>query len=272
MAARTNPAPRSAPRFVELLGLDLKMKLKRALAFRLNFAVNLVISLFYSLLFSVFQFCVYTGLRGYPGWSAGQMLLFQAVLLFWTGSVDLLFGGVREFIDIEIIHGNFDRLFVWPSQVLVSLLSRGTNVQAASTVLAGAIGTCVMLARLGVHLTWGGALSFVIFFAAGLLFYVGLLIVYSACALFMVKMERLREVFDRILFFASFPTDLYAGAGKTALLVGFPLALWVYLPVQALLGRLERFALISVATSIALLAMAIAFWRRQERRYVSAGG
>ena len=267
-----NQDRRRVPQFALLLGLDLRMKLKRALAFRWNFAANLLISLCYSLIFSVFQFCVYAGLRGYPGWSAGQMLLFQAVLLFWTGSVELLFGGVRDFIDLEITHGNFDRLFVWPAHVLVSLLSRGTNVQAAATVLAGALGSAVMVIRLGVHLTLAKALSFAVFFAAGLLFYVALLVFYSACTLFMVKMERLREVFDRVLFFASFPADLYAGAGKAALVVAFPLALWVYLPVQALLGRLEQFAVLSVVTSISLLALAVAFWRRQERRYVSAGG
>jgi ABC-2 type transport system permease protein len=265
-------APRRAPQLALLLALDLQMKFKRALAFRRNFATNLLISLVYSLIFSIFQFCVYAGLRGYPGWGAGQMLLFQAVLLFWTGSVDLLFGGVRDFIDLEITHGNLDRLFVCPPPVLVSLLSRGTNVQATATVLAGAVGSAVMLARLGVHLTWAKAISFAVFFAAGLTFYVALLVVYSACTLFMVKMERLREVFDRVLFFASFPADLYAGAGKAALIVAFPLALWVYLPVQALLGRLEHFALLSVGTSVSLLALAIAFWRRQERRYVSAGG
>jgi len=265
-------APRRTPQFALLLAIDLQMKLKRAMAFRLNFAANLLISLFYSLVFSLFQFCVYAGLRGYPGWSAGEMLLFQAVLLFWTGSVDLLFGGVRDFIDLEVTHGNFDRLFVWPPQVLVSLLSRGTNVQAAATVLAGAIGSGMMVARLGLHLTWAKMLAFAVFFAAGLIFYLALLVVYSACTLFMVKMERLREVFDRVLFFASFPADLYAGAGKAALIVAFPLALWVYLPVQALLGRLEHFAVLSVGTSISLLALAVAFWRRQERRYVSAGG
>src|SRR3954468_23789777 len=133
MAAFSRIDSSSALRVVELVALDLEMKLKRALAFRLNFSVNLLISLFYSLLFSVFQFCVYAGLHGYPGWSARQMLLFQAVLLIWTGSIDFFFGGVRDFIDVEVTHGNFDRLFVWPPQVLVSLLSRGTNVHAAST-------------------------------------------------------------------------------------------------------------------------------------------
>jgi ABC-2 type transport system permease protein len=272
MSARTLRDPSSAARIGELLLLDLTMKLKRALAFRVNFAVNLAISLFYSLLFSVFQFCVYAGIHGYPGWSAGQMLLFQAVLLLWTGSIDFLFGGVREFIDLEVTYGNLDRLFVWPTHVLVSLLSRGTNVHAASTVLAGSIGTAVMLARLGVPLSWHKLLVFGLFFAAGLVFYVALLIVYSACTLFMVKMERLREVFDRVLFFASFPADLYAGASKTALIVGFPLALWVYLPVQALLGRGERFALLSVLSSAVVFAAALAFWQRQEARHVSAGG
>jgi len=264
--------PRRTPHFAQLLALDLQMKLKRALAFRLNFAANLAISLCYSLIFSLFQFCVYAGLRGYPGWRAEQMLLFQAVLLFWTGSVELLFGGVRDYIDLEITYGNLDRLFVSPPQVLVSLLSRGTNVQASATVLAGALASAVMLARLGLRPTWIEALSFAVFFGAGLLFYVALLIVYSACTLFMVKMERLREVFDRVLFFASFPADLYAGAGKALLIVAFPLALWVYLPVQTLLGRLENFAVLAVGTATASFALAVAFWRRQERRYVSAGG
>src|SRR3954462_2468935 len=104
----TEQHPEHATRIAALIALDVKMKLKRALAFRLNFAANLLISLFYSVLFSVFQFCVYAGLHGYPGWSAEQMLLFQAVLLIWTGRIDFLFGGVREFIDIEVTHGNFD--------------------------------------------------------------------------------------------------------------------------------------------------------------------
>jgi len=265
-------SPSSPFRLGELLALDLGMKLRRALAFRLNFAANLAISLLYSLLFSVFQFFVYSGLHGYPGWDPEQMLLFQAVLLFWTGTVDLLFGGVREFIDLEITYGNFDRLFVWPPGALVSLLSRGTNIRAAATVAAGAVGTCVMLARLPLALGPRQVLAFAVFFIAGIVFYVALLIVYSACTLFLVKMERLREVFDRVLFFASFPTDLYARSGKVVLLLAFPIGVWVYLPVQALLGRLEWYALGSALSAFVLLCLALALWRRQEAHYASAGG
>lgn len=272
MSAQAAISDASPLRIVPLLLLDLQLKLKRALAFRLNFVANSLIALFYGFAFTLLQFCVYSATGGYPGWNANELLLFQAIWLLWTGSVDLLFGGVRQFIDLEVTYGNFDRFFLCPPHALVSLLSRGTNVYAVSSVLSGAAGTCLMLARLDVTLDAAKVLAFPVFFAAGIVFYAALLVFYSACTLFMVKMERLREVLDRISFFASFPADLYAGAGKAILIVGFPLALWVYLPAQALLGRLERYALVSVLASALALFLAVVFWERQERRYVSAGG
>jgi ABC-type uncharacterized transport system permease subunit len=88
---------------LSLFWLDLSLKLKRALAFRANLALNLLGSLFFSFVLSVFQFFVYAGIDGYPGWSGEQLLLFQATLIFWTGVTELLFGGVRELIDLESV-------------------------------------------------------------------------------------------------------------------------------------------------------------------------
>jgi ABC-2 type transport system permease protein len=257
---------------LNLFWLDVQLKLKQGLAFRLNFALNLLSSLFFSFLVSVFQFFVYAGIRGYPGWNGEQLLLFQATLLFWTGVSDFLFGGVRRLIDLEVVHGNFDRFFLWPPHPLVSLLTRGSNVYAVASILAGLVGMVVMWRRLelgpGPLMLLLGAL----FFACGLLLYLALVIVYCGCTLFWVKMERLREVLDRVVFFGSFPADAYLGPGKTALLACFPVALWVHLPVQALLGRAPVSGLGAVLTSLAVFGLALRFWRRQERLYTSAGG
>jgi ABC-type uncharacterized transport system permease subunit len=255
-----------------LLCLDLKMKFKRALAFRVNFVLRSAIALFYSFIFSIFQFFVYSRVHGYPGWSPEQMLLFQATLILWTGTVDFLFGGIKELIDVEVAYGNFDRYFLWPPHTLVSLLSRGTNIYASGTLLAGVVGVLVMLVRLEVRPDPVTLLLFTAFFCAGVAFYAALLILYSGFTLFMVKMERLREVLDRIVFFGSFPTDAYFGPGKTAFLVLFPMALWVYLPVQALLGRLPVAGLGSLAAAAGFVFVALRVWRRQELEYVSAGG
>lgn len=257
---------------LELTVLDLKMKAKRALAFRLNFAINLLISLFYSLIFSTFQFFVYTGIKGYPGWSVEQMLLFQATLLFWTGITDFLFGGVKQLIDVEVVYGNLDRFFVWPPHTLISLFTRGTNIYALSSILAGLTGITTMLVRL--HWVPGlrAIAAFALFFVSGLIFYAALLIFYCGCTLFMVKMERLREVLDRVVFFGSFPADAYFGPGKAAFISLFPIALWVYLPTRALLGRVEPFAFSAVVMTAGFFFAALRFWRHQERKYTSAGG
>ncbi len=257
---------------LSLFRLDVQLKLKRALAFRANFALNLASSLFFSFILSVFQFFVYAGMGGYPGWSAEQLLMFQATLIFWTGVCDFLLGGVRQLIDLEVVHGNFDRFFLWPPHPLVSVLTRGSNVYAVASVLAGAVGMVVMGQRLSLApslLTVGLA---ALFFVGGVLLYLALIIVYCACTLFWVKMERLREVLDRVVFFGSFPADLYFGPGKSALFACFPIALWVHLPTQALLGRAPLTSLGALGVSLAAFALSLAFWRRQERLYTSAGG
>jgi ABC-2 type transport system permease protein len=256
----------------ELLLLDLRQKLKRALMFRLNFVIHSGIALGYSCAFSLFQFFIYTSMHGYPGWAPEQMLLFQGALLFWTGTCELLFGGVRTFVEREVLDGSFDRVFLWPAHALVSLLTRGTNIYAGATALAGLATTGALIVRLGLRPSPWVLLATIGCFVAGLALYIALLIIYCACTLFMVKMDRLREVLDRIVFFASFPADVYAGAGKAALLVAFPVALWVYFPVQLLLGRATNIALGGVIVALVFLALAVRFWNRQERRYVSAGG
>lgn len=259
-------------RALSLMWLDLRLKLKRSLAFRANFLLNLLSSLIFSVLLAVLQLFVYAGVDGLPGWSGEQLLLFQAVLVLWTGVIELLFGGVRKLIDLEVQHGHFDRFFLWPAHPLVTLLARGSNVYALGSVLAGVVAVLVMVHRLALT---PGPLELMLaaaFFGSGLLFYVSLLIVYCACTLFLIQMERLREVLDRVLFFGSFPAELYLGPGRGALLACLPIALWVHLPVQALLGRATWPALGAVVTSLVAFACSLRFWQQRERRYVSAGG
>jgi ABC-2 type transport system permease protein len=246
--------------------------LKRGLAFRANFLLRVLSSACFSFLLSVLQFFLYAGVQGYPGWSPAQLLLFQALLVLWTGLCDFLFGGVRELIDREVTYGNFDRFLLWPPHPLVSLLTRGSNVYALGSVLAGLIGVAVMWCRLSLAPSLPMLALGALCFGCGLLFYLALLVVYSACTLFWVKMDRLREVLDRVVFFGSFPADVYFGPGKSALMACFPLALWVHLPAQALLGRAPASALGATFVSLLIFALSLRFWRRQQRLYTSAGG
>jgi ABC-2 type transport system permease protein len=255
-----------------LLSHDVKLKLKASLAFRLNFGVNLLSALLFSFMLSLLQFLVFTGADGYPGWTGEQLLFFQAALVLWTGVSEFLFGGVRQLVELEVAHGHFDRFLLWPVHPLVSLLTRGSNVYALASILAGLVGMLVMGRRLDLAPGPLDVALSALFFGAGLVLYVSLVIVYCGCTLFWVKMERLREVLDRLVFFGSFPADIYFGPAKTALWLGFPLALWVHLPVQALLGRAPLGALGAVATSAVAFVLALRFWERQQRLYTSAGG
>lgn len=256
----------------QLFLLDLRIKFKRAVAFRANFVLVFFLSLGYTFAFSLFQFLIYTGVNGFPGWNMDQVLLFQAMLIFWTGVTEFLFGGVKYIIDLEVMYGNFDRYLVLPHHPLVSLFTRGTDIYAISSVMAGLGGMVIMCARMHLVPDAGTILLAMIFFISGILFYLSLLIWYCSCTLLLIKMDRLKEVLEKILFFGSFPADVYYGIGKLFFLVVFPTALWVYIPVQILLGRFNELSYLSLVISIFFFAASVLFWKYQAGKYSSAGG
>lgn len=252
--------------------LDARIKLKRALAFRVNFVMTLFISLGYTFAFSLFQFFIYKGVNGFPGWDLEQVLLFQAFLIFWTGVTEFLFGGVKYIIDVEIMYGNFDRYFLLPHHPLVSLFTRGVDLYALASVMAGFAGIVIMAVRMDLQISFGMVLMSALFFVSGLLFYISLLICYCSLTLLLVKMDRLREILDKIIFFGSFPIDVYFGAGKIFFLMVFPTALWVYVPAQILLNRFNEVSYFSLAASLFFFIASVSFWKFQQSKYASAGG
>ncbi|WP_028982400.1 ABC transporter permease [Sporocytophaga myxococcoides] len=257
---------------LKLFGLDIKNKFQRAMEFRLNFMITLITSLCYNMALPLFQFFIFKGINGFPGWTVDEVILFQAVLLFWTGIIEFLFGGVRNNIGKDVLHGGFDRIFLWPHHPLVSIFTRGIDIFAFSTVLTGL--ACIMIVsfRLGLPMSCYSLLLFIVFFFCGIIFYVSLLIIYCALTVLLIKMDRLQEVLDKVFFFGSFPVDLYHGFGKIFFLVIFPSALWIHIPSRVLLGNVDELSFYSVITSLLFFICSVLFWEYQVKRYTSSGG
>lgn len=258
--------------FVELFVLNSKIKLARAIEFRANFVIDIITTFGFSCTIPLFQFLIYTKAEGYPDWSFEQIFLFTAMLLFWSGATETIFGEIRYLIESTIRNGSFDRFLVLPYQPMTVILSKGFSYRSFGTMLAGTIALIYSIIRLGVIVRWWHLFLFIVFLLIGMLLYISFLILYCTLTLVIINTFRLRDIFDKIVSYSLFPAEIFSGAIKVIYLTIIPIALWIYYPVQALLGRLNLFAIYGSAISIAVFMVSIMLWNLQLKKYTSAGG
>lgn len=251
---------------------NAEIKLSRALAFQANFVLSLLGNLVYSFIAPLFQLLIYQNTSGYPGWSPEDMLLFQAMLLFWIGLTETLFGDVRKEMADAIRQGNFDHFLLLPYPALAIIFGKGFSYRGLGTLLAGAISVVYFGSKSLDETNWWHYSAFIVYLITGLLFYVSLLIVFCTVAIKTVYVERLKEVMDRLVFFGNFPAQAFAGSLKTLYTIFLPMAIWVHYPAEALLGKADGWPVYAILMTLLFFASSILVWDYQLKKYTSAGG
>lgn len=251
---------------------DCKLRLLKAMEFRLEFFTGIITSLAFSCIVPLFQFLIYKNTRGYPGWTFDEILLFQAVLLFWIGFTDTIFGDIKPLMEATIQYGLFDRYLIFPYPPLVILLTRGFNYRSTGTLLAGIIALTYAFIKLSISLTWWRIVLFLVYFAAGILLYLALLILYCTIALRLVYVLNLSVVLDKIIQLGNWPVEIFSGTLKIISFSVLPIAIWINIPCRILLGHLEVTAVFSLIPALILFIVSLILWNKNLKNYTSAGG
>ncbi|MCL6588565.1 MAG: ABC-2 family transporter protein [Firmicutes bacterium] len=263
----------TSPRdYIRVFLCDCKLKLARAMEFRFDFICGCIFSFAVALVNIVFQFLIYSNTRGYPGWSFGQILLFQAVILLVAGVRDTVFGNVRLVFEENVQFGNVDRLLLFPFPSLGMVLVRGFQFNALSSIPAGLITLGYSIWKLQLRLQWWHIGLFLLFIVIGMLLYVSFIILHCSLALRLIYVRYLRDVFDRIVNFGYYPAEIFSRLIKIIYLTVIPVAVFIYFPSQALLGRLNLICASGAGISVALFAASIKIWNHQLKNYTGAGG
>jgi len=99
------------------------LRIQQSMEYRADFILGMIISLSFSSIGPVVQYLIFTQTKGYPGWTAVQIVLFQGVILFWVGIRDMAFGQLRSIIMDIFRKGDFDRFLLKPYPPIGILLS-----------------------------------------------------------------------------------------------------------------------------------------------------
>lgn len=240
--------------------------------FRLDFFLGMFVATLLSGVGPMVQYIIFTKTNGYPGWTLNQIILFQGILLLWSGIKDTAFGDVRTNVETMVRRGEFDRLLLKPYPPIGIILSGGFYYYGAGSIIAGIIVTAYAFQRLNLSVGLPQMGLFLLFIVSGIVFYMAVTVLYCTIAVMIVFTSRIGEIMEKILRFSQYPVEIFPMVTRMVLLTFVPMAVWVYFPAQALLNRLDEKALISVAASFVLFWLSVKLWDLCLKKYTSAGG
>lgn len=257
---------------LRLFFFNCKLRIARSVEFRFDFVLGVFVALMFSAIGPLVQFLIFTRTNGYPGWNINQIILFQGVLLLWSGLKDTIFGDLRNLVISLVRKGEFDRLLLKPYPPIGTLLVSGFYYYGVGTIIAGI--ALIVFSIQKMHLTVGFSQLglFILFLISGLILYMAICVLYCTLVIMVVFVFRLGDILDKILRFSEYPIEIFPRITRVIFITFIPITIWVYFPAQTLLNRLQTNAFLSLAVSFIMFWLSLQFWNVCLKKYTSAGG
>lgn len=258
---------------LRLIGQFVRASFQEEAAYRANFFVSLLHSLL-NLATGVLALVILFGqVENVHGWDLPSTLALLGVYLIVSALRGLFIGPGLEALagmDGEIWSGTFDFTILRPvdTQFLVSL--RKWRPFALFDLLLGLGVLGLGIDRLGLALTAGQALAFLLALFAGVLTLYAFLLAFAALV-FWSPGVLFTWVFDGLFQMARYPMGMYPGWLRLVLTWVVPVGVITTVPAQALTGALTLPTLLgALGLALGLAAGASILFRVGLRRYASA--
>ncbi|MDB5055408.1 MAG: hypothetical protein JWM44_3458 [Bacilli bacterium] len=257
---------------MHLFFANSKLVISRSMAYRFDFLVSALISLGLSSAAPLVQYLIFVKTQGYPGWTVSQLILFQGMVLITVGLRDTLFGNVRNNVMTLVRTGDFDRLLLKPYPPIGVILTGGFNINGIGLIITGFGIVAYSGVKLHLSFDFMRMLGFMGVVVSGLVFYMGILILFCGIVIMIIQMGRIGEFLDGLVKFSEYPLQIFPHFLRVAFVTIVPFALLNYYPAQILLNRVNSIALIAVFGSFIFFWLMLKWWNASLKKYTSAGG
>jgi ABC-2 type transport system permease protein len=259
-------------RFLDAYRVCLRIAARQATTYRASFLLSSLITLVGNLAFPLVTVLIYGSGAGFPGWTADEVLLVQAVLTLSAGLSGLVLGGVVFVTMDRVREGTLEVVLLKPLRPLPFIVLTTVQPESAGVALGGVVLT-VWAASRSVHaVSVSHVLSFLGLFVAGLCVMAGLSLVMAATSFRWVGNSRLPEIADSVRTFGRYPLRIFPGAVRGLVTFVVPVAMVGFLPASALLGRSVAGMWPAAAMCGVFLGFGIWLYHHQIRHYQGVGG
>ncbi|MDP3997464.1 MAG: ABC-2 family transporter protein [Candidatus Andersenbacteria bacterium] len=248
-----------------------RASLVREMEFRGNFIAGLIRQLIWVSIFVLMVEVMFSNTNQLAGWDHAEVLLLLALSRIIEGLMNALFINNLMHLPEIVQQGKFDFHLVKPLPVQFYTSLRSANINQTANIVAGVFllfyaSTAAHISLFTVSWLWLGFLAI-----AGMIIYYSLLIIAASLVFVLERLEFLWGFNMIISEPLTVPFDIFPSGARVSLTYLLPLAFIVYVPAQAVTGRLTGQTII-LAFFIAAITLTLAnlAWRAGLRRYSSA--
>ncbi|WP_040952618.1 ABC transporter permease [Gorillibacterium massiliense] len=241
-----------------------RMNLAGAMEFRLSFLLtagtmfvnNAVWLFFWGLFFGRF--------KAVNGWVMDDIFLLWAVSAGGFGLMAVFFGNAPR-ISPMVAQGDLDAYLVQPKPLLLNILVSRMDISAIGDLLFG----LVIYSMFG-EWSLAGWLKFLLSMVITMLIFLSMAVILNTLAFFIGNADGISfQLFNGLLAFSQYPTDIFKGAAKVILFTILPAGFISYLPIKLLRQVDLPFLAVTLAVSAAITGCAILLFRLGLKRYTS---
>ncbi|MEX0649624.1 MAG: ABC-2 family transporter protein [Candidatus Andersenbacteria bacterium] len=250
---------------------SLRAGLIREMEFRGNFIAGLIRQILFLGIFVFFINVIFQNTEQLAGWQQHEMLLILALSRIIEGVINLLFTESIMRLPEAVRDGTFDFYLIRPLPAQFSAAFRRPGVDNFGNILVGLILFAYAISAMTTFPSFSSIGLLLFLSALGITIYYSLLILVSSLVF---RLERLEMLWAFNILFSeplTVPFDIFSRAPRFVLTYLVPIAFVVFVPAQAITGRLQ-WSQIPVAIGIAALFLTLAnlAWRAGLRKYSSA--
>lgn len=244
--------------------LSLKYNIMRQMTNRVTFMMNIGFMVLNNATFIIQWLLLFTLKKNIGGYALKDVMLLWGLAAGTYGIAHIFFQNANT-LPYVIMNGKLDAFLVQPKNVLLSVITSGTNVSAIGDLVYGYLIIIIF------NFSLKNLLLFTYFSVMGGLILTAFAVITGSLCFWIIRGEMVTDNLINIMInFSTYPDGIFKGLVRLLLYTVIPVGISIYMPVHVI----QHFSLLNILfiTGFTAFIIALAFFifYRGLRRYSSS--
>ena len=207
------------------------------------------------------------------GWKFEEMVFLYGFSLIPFGIFNVFSWNLWQFAERYLIEGRFDRVLLRPVSSVFQVLFESFRLESVESIVTGIVAVLWASRRLGLALTFGDAVIFLLWATAGGVIYVAIFLALTSMSFWIEDRIGISPPVFNLMQFGRYPLNIYDVWVRLALSFVIPFAFASFYPTARFLRRPEFLPEFWAVPFVAAISMSLALllWKNGVARYHSTG-
>lgn len=263
----------SLRRHAHLFGMYFSQYAKARLEYRADFFSAVLASFLGTAASFGFLLIVFSRGVAVRGWKFEEMVFLYGFSLIPFGIFNVFSWNLWMFAERYLIEGRFDRVLLRPVSSVFQVLFESFRLESVESIVTGIVAVLWASRRLGLALTFGDALLFLLWATAGGVIYVAIFLALTSMSFWIEDRIGISPPVFNLMQFGRYPLTIYDVWVRLALSFVIPFAFASFYPTARFLRRPEFLPEFWAVPFVAAISMSLALllWKNGVARYHSTG-